>query len=88
MYSRHTSRALTLFLGTLPLVLVDLLGVAALPTMAGVCWCIFGIEEIGHLIEQPFYSRRFGSDQTGPSSRSSDDGEADASWCSGVPLKI
>ena len=87
MYSRHTSRALTLFLGTLPLVLVDLLGAAALPTMAGICWCIFGIEEIGHLIEQPFYARRFGSDQTGPSSRSSDDGEADASWCSGVPLK-
>ena len=34
MYSRHTSRALTWWCGTLPLVLVDLLGAAALPSMA------------------------------------------------------
>ena len=93
MYSRHTSRALTWWCGTLPLVLVDLLGAAALPSMAGICWCIFGIEEIGHLIEQPFYSRRFGSDQAGPSSRSQDkdecsrsQDETSASWCCGVPV--
>jgi len=53
-YSRHTSRSLTLWCGTLPLVLVDMLGLAALPAMAGLCWCLFGIEELGHLIEQPF----------------------------------
>ena len=43
--------------GTLPLVLVETLGMAAVPVMAVLCWCVFGIEEIGHLIEQPFYGR-------------------------------
>ena len=56
MYSRHTSRSLSVWCGTLPLVLVDVLGPATLPAMAALCWCIFGIEEIGHLIEQPFRS--------------------------------
>jgi predicted membrane chloride channel (bestrophin family) len=57
MYSRHTSRSLTMWCGTLPLVLVETLGMAAVPVMAVLCWCVFGIEEIGHLIEQPFYGR-------------------------------
>mmetsp|Transcript_11824 Transcript_11824/g.21509 ORF Transcript_11824/g.21509 Transcript_11824/m.21509 type:complete len:413 (-) Transcript_11824:126-1364(-) len=53
-YSRHTSRFLTLWCGTLPFALVGQLGVLTLPVVAVACWCLFGIEEIGHLIEQPF----------------------------------
>lgn len=53
-YSRHTSRFLTLWCGTLPFPLVGIKGWLTLPLVAVVCWCLFGIEEIGHLIEQPF----------------------------------
>eukprot|EP00312_Isochrysidales_sp_CCMP1244_P026333 CAMPEP_0202793242 /NCGR_PEP_ID=MMETSP1388-20130828/85388_1 /ASSEMBLY_ACC=CAM_ASM_000864 /TAXON_ID=37098 /ORGANISM="Isochrysis sp, Strain CCMP1244" /LENGTH=380 /DNA_ID=CAMNT_0049463043 /DNA_START=42 /DNA_END=1184 /DNA_ORIENTATION=+ len=53
-YSRHTSRFLTIWCGTLPVVLVDALGWMTVPAVAFVSWCLFGIEEIGHLIEQPF----------------------------------
>lgn len=53
-YSRHTSRFLTIWCGTLPFAIVEPLGWFALPVMAIVCWLLFGIEEIGHLIEQPF----------------------------------
>lgn len=53
-YSRHTSRFLTIWSGTLPLALVGQLGLLTLPVVAISCWCLFGIEEIGHLIEQPF----------------------------------
>lgn len=54
VYSRHTSRFLTVWCSTLPLTLVGPLGLAAVPVCAVVCWALFGIEEIGHLIEQPF----------------------------------
>mmetsp|Transcript_18028 Transcript_18028/g.41329 ORF Transcript_18028/g.41329 Transcript_18028/m.41329 type:complete len:139 (-) Transcript_18028:1302-1718(-) len=53
-YSRHTSRSLTLWCGTLPFVLARSHGIYCLPAIAFICWCLFGIEEIGHLIEQPF----------------------------------
>jgi len=53
-YSRHTSRFLTIWSGTLPLALVGQLGLVTLPVVAITCWCLYGIEEIGHLIEQPF----------------------------------
>lgn len=53
-YSRHTSRFLTLWCFTLPLVLVDALGWRTFPVVGGICWALFGIEEIAHLIEQPF----------------------------------
>ena len=53
-YSRHTSRFLTLWCGTLPLALVGSIGAFTVPVVIAVCWCLFGIEEIGHLIEQPF----------------------------------
>lgn len=53
-YSRHTSRFLTLWCGTLPLAIVEPLGWLALPVMATVSWLLYGIEGIGHLIEQPF----------------------------------
>ena len=54
-YSRHTSRFLTLWLGTLPWVLVGNMKpwlVIAITVAAS--YCMLGIEEIGHLIEQPF----------------------------------
>lgn len=53
-YSRHTSRFLTLWSGTLPFALVEKLDDFTVPVVAIICWCLFGIEEIGHLIEQPF----------------------------------
>jgi len=54
-YSRHTSRFLTLWIGTLPFALIG-----TLPRWITLCvtmsasYCMLGIEEIGHLIEQPF----------------------------------
>mmetsp|Transcript_71186 Transcript_71186/g.118310 ORF Transcript_71186/g.118310 Transcript_71186/m.118310 type:complete len:387 (-) Transcript_71186:87-1247(-) len=53
-YSRHTSRFLVLYVSTLPLALVGSLGWATLPAMAIICWALFGILEIGNLIEEPF----------------------------------
>ena len=53
-YSRHTSRFLVLYMNTLPLVLVNSLGWILLPVMATLCWALFGILEIGNLIEEPF----------------------------------
>lgn len=53
-YSRHTSRFLTLYVSTLPVILVAALGWLTLPVMATICWALFGILEIGHLIEEPF----------------------------------
>ena len=31
----------------MPLVLVDSMGAAVLPAMAGICWCLFGIVQHG-----------------------------------------
>ncbi|KAL3926104.1 MAG: hypothetical protein SGPRY_003460 [Prymnesium sp.] len=53
-YSRHTSRFLVLYVSTLPLALVSSLGWATVPVMATICWALFGIFEIGNLIEEPF----------------------------------
>lgn len=54
-YSRHTSRFLSLWLGTLPFVLANAIGAAlTLPCVMLTCWMLLGIEELGHLIEQPF----------------------------------
>ena len=53
-YSRHTSRFLTVWCGMLPFALIKPLGLMTLPLTAITCWCLFSIEEIGHLIEQPF----------------------------------
>eukprot|EP00747_Dinoflagellata_sp_TGD_P103878 gnl/TRDRNA2_/TRDRNA2_169103_c1_seq1.p1 gnl/TRDRNA2_/TRDRNA2_169103_c1~~gnl/TRDRNA2_/TRDRNA2_169103_c1_seq1.p1 ORF type:complete len:483 (+),score=41.28 gnl/TRDRNA2_/TRDRNA2_169103_c1_seq1:48-1451(+) len=53
-YSRHTSRFLTIWAATLPLVLAPMFKLWTVPIVGVVCWFIFGIEEIGHLIEQPF----------------------------------
>jgi putative membrane protein len=54
-YSRHTSRFLTLWMGTLPLALVGTLdGWLVMAIVIAASYCMLGIEEIGHLIEQPF----------------------------------
>lgn len=55
-YARHTSRFLTLYLWSLPMVLVgDFTDPVILSLVSGfVCWALFGILEIGLLIEDPF----------------------------------
>lgn len=53
-YSRHTSRFLTVWCFTLPLVLVQPLGWRMIPTIIVICWALFTIEEVGHIIEDPF----------------------------------
>ena len=53
-YSRHTSRFLVLYVSTLPLALVGSLGWGTLPVMVVIVWALFGILEIGNLIEEPF----------------------------------
>jgi len=53
-YVRHTSRFLSLFMLTLPLALVDQLGLATVPMTGLLSWALFSILEIGLLIEDPF----------------------------------
>ena len=53
-YARHTSRLATVFVSSLPLVLARELGLALVPTMGFISWALFGIQEIGLLIEDPF----------------------------------
>jgi hypothetical protein len=54
-YSRHTSRFLSLWIGTLPLALVGTVNKwLVLPITVATGYAMLGIEEIGHLIEQPF----------------------------------
>lgn len=53
-YSRHTSRFLTMWCGFLPFAIVEDLGWLSLPVMGIISWLLYGLEEIGHLIEQPF----------------------------------
>ena len=52
-YSRHTSRFLSVWLGTLPFVLPG--PPLLLPPVAFVAsWALLAIEDIGHIIEEPF----------------------------------
>ena len=53
-YSRHTSRFLTLYLASLPLTLIPILGWMTVPTMTAICWSFLSVQEIGHYIEDPF----------------------------------
>jgi len=53
-YSRHTSRLLSIWTLTLPLVLVHSLQAMMVPAVIIMCWCLFVIEEVGHVIEDPF----------------------------------
>eukprot|EP00927_Polykrikos_kofoidii_P029017 TRINITY_DN25161_c0_g1_i1.p1 TRINITY_DN25161_c0_g1~~TRINITY_DN25161_c0_g1_i1.p1 ORF type:complete len:689 (-),score=99.96 TRINITY_DN25161_c0_g1_i1:32-2098(-) len=53
-YVRHTSRFLSLFMLTLPWALVTQLGGLTIPLTCLVSWALFGILEIGLVIEDPF----------------------------------
>jgi putative membrane protein len=53
-YSRHLSRFLSMYLLTLPLVLIGPLGWWSVPVTAIVGWALLGIQEIGNMIEEPF----------------------------------
>lgn len=45
-YSKHTSRFLSVWLFSLPLVLVDTLGWRVVPTVAIISWALLSIEEV------------------------------------------
>jgi hypothetical protein len=53
-YARHSLRALTLFLFTLPFCLVQPLKYLTAPAIFLISWLMFGIYEIGYSIEDPF----------------------------------
>jgi len=55
-YSRHLSRFLTIWSATLPLVLAPMLHWWSVPVIAAICWSLFSIEEVGHMVEEPFYA--------------------------------
>ena len=53
-YARHTSRFLSMFCLTAPVALVGELGAYVIPFVTLVTWSLFGIQEIGMMIEEPF----------------------------------
>lgn len=53
-YARHSLRALTLWLVTLPFALVKDLQYTTGPALFLVSWLLFGVYEIGYAIEDPF----------------------------------
>jgi len=53
-YARHALRSLTVWLWTLPAVLVKDLGLLTGPVVAVLSWILFGVYEIGSRIEDPF----------------------------------
>lgn len=53
-YARHSLRALTLWLFTLPFALVESLKWSTGPVLFWVSWLLFGVYEIGYSIEDPF----------------------------------
>ena len=53
-YARHTSRFLSLFCLTAPVALVSELGFYIIPFVPLTAWSLFGIQEIGMIIEEPF----------------------------------
>jgi len=56
-YSRHTSRFLSLWCVTLPIFLVEKQDFMVIVTSLFISWALFSIEEIGHLIEDPFIGK-------------------------------
>lgn len=52
-YSRHTSRFLSLWTASLTVVLVELQGPFLILDMLFIAWALFGLEEVGHMIEDP-----------------------------------
>jgi len=53
-YARHTSRFLSMFCLTAPIALVGELGGYVVPFVGIIAWSLFGIQEIGMMIEEPF----------------------------------
>mmetsp|Transcript_11515 Transcript_11515/g.35483 ORF Transcript_11515/g.35483 Transcript_11515/m.35483 type:complete len:368 (-) Transcript_11515:41-1144(-) len=54
-YSRHTSRALSIWCGTLPCAIGSSVGpTATIVVVALVSWLVLGISAVGELLEQPF----------------------------------
>jgi putative membrane protein len=53
-YARHSLRALTLWLFTLPFCMVSSLKLCTAPALFLVSWLMFGVYEIGYSIEDPF----------------------------------
>ena len=54
IFSAHTSRFLTMFCFTLPLVLAPRMGIAAIPAASLVAYSLLAIDEIACLLEAPF----------------------------------
>lgn len=55
-YARHTSRFLSLWCFTLPICMASEIGFYIIPFSSLVSWALFGILEIGMIIEEPFQS--------------------------------
>ncbi|CAK0882767.1 unnamed protein product, partial [Prorocentrum cordatum] len=53
-YARHTSRFVSIWTLTLPLAIVSDLRWLTAPVILLITWALFGIMEIGHMIEDPF----------------------------------
>jgi predicted membrane chloride channel (bestrophin family) len=53
-YARHTSRFLSIFCLTAPIALVGEMGIYVTPFVSIIAWSLFGIQEIGMMIEEPF----------------------------------
>ena len=53
-YARHTIRFLTMWLLTVPLAVCGEIGLATGPVVGVLAWALFGIYEIGVVIEDPF----------------------------------
>lgn len=64
-YSRHTSRFLSIWCLSLPFLLVEKDLWLVCVSQAVLSWVIFGTEEIGHLIEDPFEQTQFSLDVDG-----------------------
>jgi ion channel-forming bestrophin family protein len=62
-YSRHTSRFLSVWCFTLPIVLVDLLQWRMIPLVFIAAWALSVIDEVGHIIEDPFNMAFTGTDE-------------------------
>jgi predicted membrane chloride channel (bestrophin family) len=54
VYSRHTSRFLSIFCFSLPFLLLPSMGLLTIPVVTFFSWALYSIEEIGHAIENPF----------------------------------
>lgn len=53
-YAHHALRSLTFWLLTLPFVLMKDFGYVVGPAMGIISWVMFGVYQIGHMIEDPF----------------------------------